>query len=130
VAASPIPVSFVGLSGEEIPLDSNAVDCVGCTWTLCTIPDVAKALSEIRRVLAPDGRFHFLEHGRSEEPKVARWQDRLNPIQKFFAGGCHLNRQIDQLVESAGFRIESLERYSIKGPKVATALYLGVAAGS
>ncbi|TDJ67832.1 MAG: class I SAM-dependent methyltransferase [Planctomycetota bacterium] len=127
VAAAPMPVTFVGLRGEEIPLDAASVDCVGCTWTLCTIPDVAQALLEIRRVLAPGGRFHFLEHGRSEEPRVARWQDRLNPVQKLIGGGCHLNRRIDELVLEAGFRLDSLERYSIKGPKIATALYRGVA---
>lgn len=130
VAATKIPVTYLGLTAETIPLEADSVDCVGCTWTLCTIPDVGRALAEIARVLAPGGRFHFLEHGRSEEPRVARWQDRLTPIQKFLAGGCHLNRPIDELVLAAGFRLESLERYSIKGPSVATALYRGVAAAS
>jgi ubiquinone/menaquinone biosynthesis C-methylase UbiE len=127
LADSPFPVEFVGLYGEAIPLHDASVDAVVSTWTLCSIRDPAKALGEMRRVLRPGGRLHFVEHGRSPEAKVARWQDRLTPIQKLVAGGCHLNRKIDALVLEAGFEMEQLENVYMKGPKIATYLYKGVA---
>jgi SAM-dependent methyltransferase len=127
IAASPFPVEFVGLYGEAIPLVDASVDAAVSTWTLCTISDPLKALGEIRRVLKPGGRLHFIEHGRSPEEKVARWQDRLTPIQKVVGGGCHLNRRIDALVLEAGFEIEELENVYMKGPKIGTYLYKGVA---
>ena len=127
IAASPFPVEFVGLYGEAIPLNDATVDAAVSTWTLCTIPDPVKALCEIRRVLRPAGRFHFVEHGRSPEEKIARWQDRVTPFQKRVGGGCHLNRKIDSLVLEAGFEIERLENVYMKGPKIGTYLYKGVA---
>ena len=127
IAASPLPVEWVGLRGEEIPLDTNSVDCVASTWTMCTIPNLAAALRETRRVLAPGGKLHFVEHGLSADPGVARWQRRLNPMQKMWAGGCHLDRKIDELILEAGFEIEKLENFYMRGPKVATYLYRGVA---
>jgi ubiquinone/menaquinone biosynthesis C-methylase UbiE len=128
IAASSFPVEFVGLYGEAIPLTDASVDAAVSTWTLCTISDPRKALREIRRVLRPGGRFHFVEHGRSPEEKVARWQDRVTPIQKVVGGGCHLNRKIDVLVSEAGFEIERLENVYMKGPKIGTYLYKGFAA--
>ena len=130
IAASPFPVEFVGLYGEAIPLDDAVVDAAVSTWTLCSIPDPGKALREIRRVLRAGGRFHFVEHGRSPDAKVARWQDRLTPIQRVVGGGCHLNRKIDALVLEAGFEIERLENVYMKGPKIGTYLYKGVARSS
>jgi SAM-dependent methyltransferase len=127
VAASPVPVEYVGLDGQSLPLETASVDHALTTWTLCTIPDVARALAEIRRVLRPGGALHFLEHGRSDDPKVARWQDRLTPIQRRIAGGCHLNRPIDRLLTDAGLRVERLERYCITGPKTFGSMYEGVA---
>ncbi len=127
IAASPFPVEFVGLYGEAIPLNDATVDAAVSTWTLCTIPDPVKALCEIRRVLKPGGRFHFVEHGRLPEEKVARWQDRLTPFQRWVGGGCHLNRKIDALVLEAGFEMERLENVYMKGPKIGTYLYKGVA---
>ncbi len=127
IAACPFPVEFVGLYGEAIPLNDATVDSVVSTWTLCTVPDVGKALREIRRVLRPGGRFHFVEHGRSPEEKIARWQDRVTPFQKLVGGGCHLNRKIDTLVLKSGFEIERLENVYMKGPKIGTYLYKGVA---
>lgn len=105
LAASPVPIEFVGLDGESLPLDNHSIDHVLSTWTLCTIPDVDRALAEIGRVLRPGGVFHFVEHGRSPDPEVARWQDRLTPLQRRVAGGCHLNRPIDQLVARSGLEI-------------------------
>lgn len=127
IAASSLPVQWIGLRGEEIPLDAHSVDCVTSTWTMCTIPDLAAALREARRVLAPGGKLHFIEHGLSPDPGVARWQKRLNPIQKFWAGGCHLDRKIDEAILAAGFEIEELKNFHMPGPKVATYLYQGVA---
>jgi ubiquinone/menaquinone biosynthesis C-methylase UbiE len=127
IAACSFPVEFVGLYGEAIPLNDATIDAAVSTWTLCTIPEPGRALDEIRRVLRPGGRLHFVEHGRSPDPKVARWQDRLTPIQKVVGGGCHLNRKIDVLVREAGFEMERLENVYMKGPKIGTYLYKGVA---
>lgn len=117
VAAVAIPVEYVGLDGQRLPLDDACVDHALVTWTLCTIPDVARALAEIRRVLRPGGSLHFAEHGRSPDPRVARWQDRLTPLQRRVAGGCHLNRPIDELITGAGFTLTQLDTYYTKGPK-------------
>jgi ubiquinone/menaquinone biosynthesis C-methylase UbiE len=127
VAASPVPVEYVGLDGEELPLEDESVDHVLTTWTLCTIPDVPRALAEIRRVLRPRGALHFLEHGRSPDPKVVRWQDRLTPIQRRIAGGCHLNRPVDRLVLDAGLEVTRLDNYYMRGPKPLGYMFEGVA---
>jgi len=133
IAAAPFPVEPLGgplgATAESIPLPDGAVDAVVSTWTLCTIPDVGRALREMRRVLRPGGQFHFVEHGRSPDARVARWQDLLTPFQKRLAGGCHLNRPIDRLIEGAGFRLERIERgrlQGVRGPKIGTYLYAGV----
>jgi SAM-dependent methyltransferase len=120
-------VEFIGDTAESIPLPNGAVDAVVSTWTLCTIPDVERALAEVRRVLRPEGRFRFVEHGLAPDPGVARWQHRLTPIQKRFAGGCHLDRPIDQLVTGAGFRLDDLKKFYIRGPKIASWMYRGTA---
>jgi len=127
VAATTVPVEFVGLDGQSLPLADGTVDHVLTTWTLCTIPDVRAALGEIRRVLRPGGALHFLEHGRSAEPNVARWQDRVTPVQRRIGGGCHLNRPIDQLVAGSGLAIGELTTYYIRGPKVVGYMYEGLA---
>lgn len=127
VAASPVPVEYVGSDGESLPLADESVDHVLTTWTLCTIPDVGRALGEIRRVLRPGGALHFLEHGRSPDPKVARWQDRLTPIQRRIGGGCHLNRNIDELLAHAGLAVTEEEHYYMRGPKTFGYMYEGVA---
>jgi ubiquinone/menaquinone biosynthesis C-methylase UbiE len=127
VAASPVPVEYVGLDGVRLPADSESVDHVLITWTMCTIPDVGAALSEMRRVLRPGGQLHFAEHGRSPDSAVARWQDKLTPFQRWWAGGCHLNRPIGQLVESAGFELSRLDNYYVKGPKAFGYMYEGLA---
>jgi len=123
-AVSPI---FVEGSAESIPLDSRRVDTVVMTWTLCSIPEAAQALREIRRVLKPGGRLLFVEHGESPDPGVKRWQDRLNPIWKRIAGGCYLNRQIPALLGNAGFRLTTLNTGYMKGPRPFTFLYEGSA---
>ncbi len=127
VAEAPFPVSFVGLDGAAIPLDDESVDCVTCTWTLCTIPDVEGALREVRRVLAPGGEFFFMEHGASRIEKVRRFQDRWNPLQKCLFGGCHVNREIDVLINAAGFESVEHEEYVLPGPRFIGSMYRGAA---
>jgi ubiquinone/menaquinone biosynthesis C-methylase UbiE len=130
VQASPVPVDFVGLDGAQLPLDDASVDGALSTFTLCTIPDVTSALSEVHRVLRPGGTFHFLEHGLCPDPAVARTQHRFNGIQQRLAGGCHLDRPIDALVREAGFELSELEHDHMPGPKFMLPwgyLYEGVA---
>jgi SAM-dependent methyltransferase len=110
VAASGKTVEFRGLDGQELPVESSSVDGALSTFTLCTIPDAGLALGEIYRALKPGGRFAFLEHGLSPIPSVARWQSRINPLQKRFGGGCHLDRKIDDMVTDAGFDLEWIKR--------------------
>jgi ubiquinone/menaquinone biosynthesis C-methylase UbiE len=118
-------VEFLEASAEAIPLDDGSVDAVVTTWTLCTIPDAPRALAEMRRVLKPAGALLFVEHGRAPEPSVARWQDRLDPLWSRFAGGCHLNRKIDDLISGGGFRIDRLEHARLPGPRTHSFLYEG-----
>jgi ubiquinone/menaquinone biosynthesis C-methylase UbiE len=114
-------------SAEAVPLDDGSVDTVVTTWTLCSIPDVVRALAEMRRVLKPTGRVLFVEHGRSPDARVRRWQDRLTPFWQHMSGGCRLNRPIPELLERAGFRIERMEAGYMQGPKPMTFTYEGCA---
>jgi ubiquinone/menaquinone biosynthesis C-methylase UbiE len=118
-------IELLEASAEEIPLDSRTIDTVVITWTLCSVPDVTGALREIRRILRADGRLLFIEHGRSPDADVRRWQDRLTPLWKRVAGGCHLNRPVPELVTQAGFDIERIETGYMKGPKAMTFMYEG-----
>lgn len=128
IAASPFPVEIVGLSAEKIPVADASFESIVSTFTLCTIPDVAGALLEMRRVLAPGGRFYFVEHGLAQDPRVQRWQERLNSVEQTVFGGCNLNRPISALIEHAGFEIDQLENsYLKRAPKFAGFLYRGVA---
>lgn len=125
---APMPVEVVRVTAEHLPFQDGTFDCALSTWTLCTIPDVLAALREARRVLKPDGMLVFLEHGRSEDANLARWQDRLNPLQRLFACGCNLNRRIDGLVAEAGFKITQLDRYTMPGlPRIGAEMYRGTA---
>jgi ubiquinone/menaquinone biosynthesis C-methylase UbiE len=130
VAASPVPIEFVGLDGQDLPLGDESVDAALSTFTLCTIPDVARALTELHRVLRPGGRFHFLEHGLAPDPATARWQHRLNGLQQRLAAGCNLDRPMDRLVAEVGFEIQELHNDWLRGPRPAKAwgyLYEGLA---
>ncbi|HSG40153.1 MAG TPA: class I SAM-dependent methyltransferase, partial [Thermoanaerobaculia bacterium] len=128
VTTAPFPVERTGASAESIPLPDSSVDAVVSTFTLCTIPDPGLALREIRRVLRPGGIFHFAEHGRaSDDRRVARWQDLLTPVQKRLAGGCHLNRRIEPLITAAGLRIEGVDNFYLRRPKVVMCIYAGTA---
>lgn len=128
VAASAIPLEFLDLPGESIPLEDGAVDTVLVTYTLCTIPDVMTALSEMRRVLKPDGRMIFCEHGEAPDAGVRRWQRRLTPVWKAIGGGCHLGRPIPTLLSDGGFRVEGLQTmYLPSTPRFAGFNYWGEA---
>ena len=122
-----VPTAFLEASAEQIPLDAKSVDTIVMTWVGCSIPDVEAALREMHRVLRPGGRLLFVEHGRSPDPNVARWQERLNPYWQRLSGGCHLNRKIVDQLPAAGFRLEQLETGYLRGPKVLTFLYEGSA---
>jgi len=128
LAASQVRVEYLALDGEAFALADESIDHVLVTWTLCTIPDVAGSLGEMRRVLRLGGQLHFVEHGRSPDPSVARWQDRLNPLQRLWAGGCNLNRPIDVLIESAGFEMASLSNFYAQGLRSMEYMFEGVAA--
>src|SRR5947207_8702663 len=109
LANATVPFEFGGLTGERLDLPSGEFDAVLSTWTLCTIPNLDAALAEMRRVLKPGGSFHFVEHGHAPDGKVIRWQERLEPINKRLAGGCHLTRHISEDIEKSGFDIEKLD---------------------
>ena len=99
LAASPIPVEFIGLDGQDIPLPNDHCDAGLLAYTLCTIPDHDRALAELRRVIKPGGKLHFVEHGAAPDAHVKKWQDRITPIQQRVADGCNLNKPIIELIE-------------------------------
>jgi SAM-dependent methyltransferase len=129
IAAAPFPVEVHHLPADRtLPFDAGRFDCVTMTWTLCTIAEPVAAVREMRRVLKPGGTLLFIEHGRSDDAKVARWQDRWNPIQNWIGCGCNVNRKIDALVEQGGFRLASLERFVADGaPRMFGEMYRGAA---
>jgi len=117
-----------GLDGQSLPFADDSFDAALSTWTMCTIPDLAAALSELRRVLKPDGTLHFVEHGLAPDDRVRRWQHRLEPMQKRLFGGCHLTRPIVDLLTNAGFEITDVDVFYEEGtPKVMGANSLGTA---
>jgi len=126
LAASKVPVEWLGLRGEEIPLPTESVDTVLLTFTLCTIPDFRAALGQMWRVLRPEGALLFVEHGSAPDERVRTWQRRLNPGWKKIAGGCNLDRPIPRLLETAGFSIDELESFYVpKVMKIAGYVYVG-----
>ena len=128
LAAATFPVERATLRADAtLPFDAGRFDCIVSTWTMCSIPDLPAALSELRRVLRPGGRFVFVEHGRAEAERTARWQDRLDPLWARLSDGCHMNRAIDRSVASAGFALVSLDRFRNKGPAVLAHMVRGVA---
>jgi len=127
IARCAVPIEFAGLDAGALPADDGSVDHVLSTWTLCTVPDPALALAEIRRVLRPGGSLHFAEHGLAPDEKVARFQHRFTPVQRRVFGGCHLDRPIDQLVTDAGFELAKLDTYYMPGPRWVGYTFEGVA---
>lgn len=118
-------LELIEASAEAVPLENDTVDTVVMTWTLCSVPDPRRALEEIRRVLKPCGELLFIEHGAAPDPGVAAWQDRLTPLWKRIAGGCHLNRNVRKLLEETGFKVPDLATGYMHGPRVATFMYEG-----
>lgn len=118
-------VRLIRASGEALPLADGVFDAALLTWTLCSIPDPATALGEIRRVLRPGGELRFVEHGLAPEPRVRRWQVRATPAWKRIAGGCHLDRKIDALLADAGFEIAEMTAAYAPGPRMLTYFYSG-----
>jgi ubiquinone/menaquinone biosynthesis C-methylase UbiE len=127
LATTDIDVELVALPAEEIPLLDNSVDTVLVTYTLCTIADISAALAGMRRVLKPDGRLLFTEHGRAPDIGVRRWQDRLNSGWKKVAGGCNMNRDIAGTIEDAGFSLVEDNRMYIPGIRIMSYHYWGTA---
>ena len=124
--ASPLDIEVLDLPGEEIPLDDHCVDTIVLTYTACTIPDVSAAMAQMRRVLKPGGTLLFSEHGRAPDPGVAKWQDRIEPVWKRIAGGCHLTRKPDEILTQSGFEIGDMTaEYLPKSPKFAAFNYSG-----
>lgn len=130
VSRSDIELEFIDLPGEEIPLESNSVDTVLITYTLCTIADALAALEGMRRVLKPGGKLLFCEHGEAPDQNVRRWQNRLNSAWGKIAGGCNINRDIPGLLSEGGFTIIHDERMYIPGPKILCYNYWGSAGAS
>jgi ubiquinone/menaquinone biosynthesis C-methylase UbiE len=126
-AEAGVRAEFLQGSATAIPLADKTMDTVVMTWTLCSIPDPLAALREMRRVLKPDGQLLFVEHGLSPESGIERWQHRLTPIWRHVAGGCHLDRKMDELIRSAGFDILKLRTEYAEGPRPMTYMYLGYA---
>lgn len=128
IARSTIPVEIVGLDGQRLDQPDEAYDTALSTWTMCTIPDAVAALREVHRVLKPGGTLHFIEHGHAPDEGVARWQQRIEPIHKRLAGGCHLSRRITDLVEDAGFELVDVKHYYVpRTPRPWGYEYVGVA---
>ena len=129
IAEAPMPIDQVRLdASRRLPFDDDSFDSIVTTFTLCSIADVAPALSEIRRVLKSGGHYVFLEHGRSDDPRVAKRQDFFNPLQKFIGCGCNMNRPIDRLIKAAGFELVTTERFLMPDtPRILAEMYRGVA---
>jgi ubiquinone/menaquinone biosynthesis C-methylase UbiE len=126
IESATCPVQFVGLDAEVLQVPDASADAALSTFTLCTIPDVLRALREVRRTLRAGGRLYFLEHGRAPEASIARWQDRLNGLQSRICGGCQLNRDIPVLLEQAGFVVETVDAtYIPRTPRTHGYVYSG-----
>ncbi|HKL01419.1 MAG TPA: class I SAM-dependent methyltransferase [Desulfotignum sp.] len=123
----PFPVGFISLPGEEIPLETNSLDTVLVTYTLCTIPDIHQALGQMRRVLKPGGRLIFCDHGQAPDPGIRKWQERINPVWKQVSGGCSLTRNISNLITHNGFAIQKMTAQYQNAVKIASFTYKGIA---
>ena len=123
----PFDFDFIKALAEQIPLDNNSIDTVVITYTLCTIPETNKALTEIRRVLKPSGKLLFCEHGKAPDEVILKWQNRINQIWKHVGGGCNLNRDIPAIIKNNGFKMGNLETMYIPGWKPASFNYWGTA---
>jgi len=123
-----IEIELMHHNGESLPFADNSLSAVVSTYTLCTIKKIDTTLKEVHRILKPDGKYYFLEHGLADNPRTQKWQHRLNPIQNIWAGGCNLNRDIKSLIINSGFKISELKNYYMKrDPKIVGYMYEGIA---
>ena len=120
-------VNVLGLSGEALDSDDNEFDSIVCTWTLCSIPNPYRAVAEMRRVLKPGGKLIFVEHGKSDDASVVKWQARIEPLWKKIGGGCHLTRRADRLLADGGFKLREFDSGYQPGPKFAAFMMHGIA---
>jgi ubiquinone/menaquinone biosynthesis C-methylase UbiE len=127
ITAIRFPVDLFHQDAQRVPLPAASVDTVVVTWSLCSIEDPIAALAEMRRVLKPDGAFVFVEHGLAPDADVRKWQNRLTPAWRRFAGGCHLNRPMAEMIRDAGFAIDDLRTEYVPGPRPMTFMYEGLA---
>lgn len=128
VATSDVLIERGDRDAQRLPFPDASFDAALSTWTLCTVPDPVAALTELRRVLKPGGRLHFIEHGLAPDEKVQRWQHRFNGLQQRLCGGCNLNRPIVSLIEQGGFRVVQVDEFYEPGaPKFVSADSLGTA---
>ena len=127
LARTDVDVRFAGLDGRMLALDPASMDCALSTWTMCSIPELQRALAELRRVLKPGGTLHFMEHGLSENPKIARRQRWITPFYRPIAGGCRLDLPVEQSIRDAGFEIRRVESFDLGKPGVTTWVVRGVA---
>ncbi len=126
VRAAPFEVELIAGSAEDLPLEDNSADTVLTTFSLCTIPDLASAFAEAQRVLKPGGQLLFCEHGLADDPRIVKWQNRINPFWMPFSGGCHLNRDIPALIRASGFEISDMETGFMDGaPGIGGFLFRG-----
>jgi ubiquinone/menaquinone biosynthesis C-methylase UbiE len=131
IAEAPFPVEYLPVAGEQIAAPDHSFDSVVSTFTLCSVADPLAALEQMRRVLKPGGKLFLIEHGLSTEPKVQKWQGRLNGLQTFMCGGCHLNRDVRRMVAEAGFEFDHVDQYYMQGPpKFAAFVTRGVASAA
>jgi ubiquinone/menaquinone biosynthesis C-methylase UbiE len=126
-AAARFPVELFQCAADRIPLADASIDTVVVTWALCSIVDPIDALRAIRRILKPGGTLIFVEHGLSPDAGIRKWQNRLTPVWRRLAGGCHLNRKMDDLVREAGFTVTDLRTEYVRGPRVFTFIFEGCA---
>ncbi|MEO0349017.1 MAG: class I SAM-dependent methyltransferase [Cyanobacteria bacterium P01_A01_bin.15] len=127
IQTAAMDITLKTASAEALPMPDASFDAVVCTWTLCSIPNIQRALTEVYRVLKPGGKFFFIEHGLSCEPGVGRWQRRITPLQRRLADGCHLDRPMASLIEAVFDQVDVDEFYATDLPKLMGYFYRGVA---
>jgi ubiquinone/menaquinone biosynthesis C-methylase UbiE len=127
LGALSFPVELLNRSAEDLPFEDRSIDTAVSTWVLCSIPDPLRVLGEIKRVLKPDGRMLFIEHGLAPDRRVRTWQERLNPVWRRISGGCNMNRPVDELLDRAGFEQAHVDRFYLRGVPLLTYTYAGVA---